>query len=292
MLKKSWATLLVLLAFSLNLYADNHKDKDQGHNEDKSDFPHAKLELNLLKKKHYAPMPVELDASKSMAKKGNTLVMYEFDFGDGSAKKIVNTPIIKHTFEILGETFLDSLKFWNKKSDEKSFTITLRVQDNNGTWSAPKTKKIELKQIPDPGKKGKETLAGIDEDEDGVRDDVQLYIASQFNNDTPVVREALRQHAIMVQKNLLSANNKEQSIIDSYAMMKSAGCLRYLKIGYGFMDIGGDKDYSSKISNFMFNTKARILAEILADKNFSGQVWKLPSEEEEAHQCNFNESDL
>jgi len=268
MLKKSWATLLVLLAFSLNLHADNHKDKDQDHNEDKSDFPHAKLELNLLKKKHYAPMPVELDASKSTAKKGNTLVMYEFDFGDGGPKKLINSSKVNHIFEILG----------NK--DKQKYEVSLRVQDNLGNWSKVAKKNVELKQIPDPGELGKKTIKGIDVDEDGVRDDIQLYISHKFKDETPIVREALRKYSISITKNLLSSQNKIQNVIDSHATLDRLMCVLYFK--------SKNKNVDEKVYGRMINTKERVLAETLSDKNFNGETRRLKQNEDHSKFCDFD----
>src|SRR5216683_231714 len=49
-----------------------------------------------------------------------------------------------------------------------------------GTWSMTATISITLP--PDPGAAGKATLQGIDSDGDGVRDDIQRYIALTYPN--------------------------------------------------------------------------------------------------------------
>jgi len=53
---------------------------------------------------------------------------------------------------------------------------------------------------PDPGEAGKVTLEGIDSDGDGVRDDVQRYIALTYP-DSEKTRLALTQHAKVVTTN-------------------------------------------------------------------------------------------
>jgi len=48
---------------------------------------------------------------------------------------------------------------------------------------------------PEPGKKGKDTLMGIDSDEDGVRDDIQIFIGDKYPNDK-TTRDALTQFSL------------------------------------------------------------------------------------------------
>ncbi len=56
---------------------------------------------------------------------------------------------------------------------------------------------------PDPGEYGKRTIAGIDSDRDGVRDDVQRWIYAFVPNE-PKKQFALRQQARFFQKYMLS----------------------------------------------------------------------------------------
>jgi len=271
MLKKSWVILLSLVLYSLCLYADNKKDEGHEEGNDQMNLPQAKLELNLLKKKHYAPMPVELDASKSFAKKGNNLVSYEFDFNDGSPKKVVNLPKVNHIFEIRGPSTIDKLKIWKKKEDEKKFTVTLRVQDNVGVWSKPSKKVLELKQIPDPGSKGNKTLEGIDLDEDGIRDDVQLYISSLLADATPQERAAFRQWARDYMASYLVTNDKQLTIARNFQVFKSYDCIRVI---YKSLN-KGTSDYfpiSDKVLAEILNTDERVKADHKSYSLFSGQV--------------------
>ncbi len=59
---------------------------------------------------------------------------------------------------------------------------------------------------PDPGEAGKETLEGIDTDEDGVRDDVQIAIAKLYpvNENT---RLTLTQLATSIQQSIIAVNS-------------------------------------------------------------------------------------
>ena len=56
---------------------------------------------------------------------------------------------------------------------------------------------------PDPGAAGKATLAGIDADTDGVRDDVQIAIYERYPDDA-LKRSTLTQNAIALQKAIIA----------------------------------------------------------------------------------------
>lgn len=63
------------------------------------------------------------------------------------------------------------------------------------TLSDPITVTVDpFKLPPDPGEAGKQTLAGIDSDHDGVRDDVQRYIQLEYQSSART-RAALSQYA-------------------------------------------------------------------------------------------------
>jgi hypothetical protein len=64
---------------------------------------------------------------------------------------------------------------------------------------------------PDPGEAGKESLEGVDCDRDGVRDDIQRWIALTYP-DSEKTRAALTVVAKNRQLALLNADNKSLSI--------------------------------------------------------------------------------
>ena len=64
---------------------------------------------------------------------------------------------------------------------------------------------------PDPGEAGKTTLEGIDSDGDGLRDDIQRYIALTYP-DSQKTRAALRQAAIALQKIILESPDEESAL--------------------------------------------------------------------------------
>jgi len=246
----------LLVSFSNSLLAEIDHDKNPKYEDEnekeEGPFPHAKLHLNLLKKKHYAPMPVELDASGPRAKKGKTIVLYEFDFGDGSGKIQQAQSSIKHTYEIL-----ENIK-------EKKIVVKIRVQDSDGKWSKQKNKTLELKQIPDPGENGKKTVAGIDLDENGIRDDIDRLINFQFKNLTVLQRQALRQYAVRTQTELTNSKNKT-AIVNLWQTDRSTRCLA--------ARMGMEESFAAEkiIETAYLNTDERALASVDVGKQLAGE---------------------
>jgi hypothetical protein len=79
---------------------------------------------------------------------------------------------------------------------------------------------------PDPGEAGKQTLEGIDSDNDGVRDDVQRWIAIVFLNNQ-VIQQALQQHAVALQ-DTLSAVDPAAAQEASSRELAAARCLAHV----------------------------------------------------------------
>ncbi len=135
--------------------------------------------------------------------------------------------------------------------------------------------------VPDP-KKNVATIAGVDSDNDGIRDDIQRWINEEFNSQ-PKVKMAMRQIAMGRQLDLLSVASKELSIVSSRKVLDNNHCI------YSIMnpDVGHKliKDLDSRL----LNTKDRLEADIKANANFSGQAYELPGETEDGKaRCSFN----
>ena len=62
----------------------------------------------------------------------------------------------------------------------------------------------------DPGDAGKATLQGIDSDNDGVRDDVQIGIAERYPNDISSQR-VLTQQAVSLQNTIIAGDSGDQN---------------------------------------------------------------------------------
>jgi hypothetical protein len=84
--------------------------------------------------------------------------------------------------------------------------LALPVQGNTAEPIA--TGKAELP--PDPGRAGRQTVAGIDVNNNGVRDDVERYIATHFDNDDKVMR-LITNLFISTQTGLVATTEKESA---------------------------------------------------------------------------------
>lgn len=135
--------------------------------------------------------------------------------------------------------------------------------------------------MPDP-KLNDKTVAGIDSDGDGVRDDIQRWIDEAYTS-RPKVKMAAKQFATGVQLNITSVNNKAQSIASLKKTLVDLHCLKYIA---GIEQ--GINIHDELMAKFL-NTKDRRNAEIQANANFKGQHWSIPRKEEDRKaSCSFN----
>ncbi|NJK65061.1 MAG: hypothetical protein HC921_22225, partial [Synechococcaceae cyanobacterium SM2_3_1] len=81
----------------------------------------------------------------------------------------------------------------------------------------------DLPPEPDP-ELNNQTIAGIDLDGDGLRDDVQRYIYKRFPNDDQG-RNALLRYAITHQNVLLTADDREASIEAKRRRFDASECI-------------------------------------------------------------------
>ncbi|HKP94269.1 MAG TPA: PEP-CTERM sorting domain-containing protein [Fibrobacteria bacterium] len=128
---------------------------------------------------------------------------------------------------------------------------------------------------PDPGEGGKSTLAGIDANGNGIRDDVEIYIAANFGH-SEKLREALNQMAVSTQKGIV-ATTVQQSMDAANADMRSMECLRYVS--------PGSKAWKS-LEAVSLNTPDRIRAWEAHEERLGGKVF--PSAENEKASCGFD----
>jgi len=131
---------------------------------------------------------------------------------------------------------------------------------------------------PDPGPAGKATLAGIDSDNDGVRDDVQRWIVFNYPNSAKT-RAALTQMTKTMQQFLLSAADPVKSYANAVQQDRDIECLVYVQPN-NYYDIG------MKLRAIFLNTDLRTKAWLQADKHLSGKGF--PSHSNKKLGCNFN----
>ena len=133
---------------------------------------------------------------------------------------------------------------------------------------------------PDPGEAGKATLEGIDSDKDGVRDDVQRYIAITYPKSAKT-RAALTQMAKATLNEIRDAHKGQELVDDVVAVADVVKCM-----GYIFSNDEYDTVYDA-INDQILNTPQRSAAELLVNQRLSGGAIGLPSGDGKA-QCDFN----
>lgn len=134
---------------------------------------------------------------------------------------------------------------------------------------------------PDPGEAGKKTVAGIDADGDGVRDDVQRYIYRTYSQDE-LKRKAMLQYAKAQQERLRNVLNREISIEKSNKFLRAAECVVAV-----FGDVRSTFGPLDILDAVIVNTKARVKADIQASVNYSGQIYTLLPYGQEFEACEF-----
>lgn len=140
---------------------------------------------------------------------------------------------------------------------------------------------------PDPGEAGKATLAGIDSDGDGIRDDVQRYVELTYSGDENInVRKALRQKAQGIQQKLLASSNKEESVRLLHEREKDGYCLA------GVMGVTASSNAGDALRAQILNTEMRSRAWTAFNRNISGEFGGNVYPWEYLTQCNFDVSQI
>ena len=133
---------------------------------------------------------------------------------------------------------------------------------------------------PDPGEEGKATLAGIDSDADGVRDDIQRYIALTYQ-DSQKTRAALRQLTLALQKAILESPDEESALRNTETEARASECLWYIH-----------SESSIKISNLLMaeylNTLERSRGYLEYDSKLGGHIFGGKDFDEYKTSCTFD----
>ena len=139
---------------------------------------------------------------------------------------------------------------------------------------------------PDPGKAGKESIAGIDANVNGVRDDVERFIVFSYPDLTPEhenTRNALFQYAEAAGEGLLVADDKEAARVAGEEVQKAVEC------GWFVMnnDINSASRAQNEITAQLLNTVARTKAHSRYSSQLSGKIFHLDSGPTSAENCQF-----
>jgi hypothetical protein len=130
---------------------------------------------------------------------------------------------------------------------------------------------------PDPGEAGKQTLAGVDSDHDGIRDDLQRYIALTYSS-SPVTMDALRQTTKVVQGVVLDSASTNSSINHATDLARALECLEAIR------PADAATVHETLISQAL-NTEARGLAFLASNDRLGGTVFPLASVNGRAASC-------
>lgn len=155
------------------------------------------------------------------------------------------------------------------------------VSQNSGT-PAPEIPGLP----PDPGEAGKATLAGIDFDNDGVRDDIQRYIAMTYPNSAKT-RAALTQYAKVVQNAILDANDKQKSVQHGQEVSEASECLTYV-LG----SVIPSRQAKTALRPIILNTDARTKVYLTYNDQLGGEVFPGTPDSQIASTCKFDLSTL
>jgi len=164
--------------------------------------------------------------------------------------------------------------------------------ENRSNSSAPaNTGTTEIPGLPpDPGEAGKATLAGIDSDNDGVRDDIQRYIALTYPNSTKN-QAALTQMAKVMQNALLDANDKQKSVKHGEEVSKASECHTYL-LGNDVAAVDASYKMEKDMDSIILNTDARNKAYFTYNDQLGGEVFFGTPDSQIATACDFDVASL
>jgi hypothetical protein len=170
-------------------------------------------------------------------------------------------------------------------------TVTWTATDaNNNSATATQLVTVTDNSIfanlpPDPGAAGKATLAGIDSDNDGVRDDVQRWIAMTYPNSAKT-RAALTQMAKAKQMILMNAADAVNARTYALEAGRASGCISYVRKQVLGTIVTDAYDIKREIEAIYLNTYLRTMAYLQYDSHLGGMSFTLPPNNSSV--CNFN----
>lgn len=141
----------------------------------------------------------------------------------------------------------------------------------------------------DPGEAGKATIEGIDSDGDGVRDDVQRFIAFKYP-DSEMIRLMLTARAKSFQDKIGDANDEALSIQHTEESMLMSNCSEHIAWKKN-IDLRDWFDMERELQAEVINTDARIRNYIIYNdqggrRNYSAGIQRGP--EEAKRHCPFD----
>jgi hypothetical protein len=128
----------------------------------------------------------------------------------------------------------------------------------------------------DPGNEGKQTVQGVDADEDGLRDDVQIHVHQKYPDGE--VRAAAIQLARSFQSLIITGTNKPSALMAALSMNRAIDCLY-------FLDVAKFGDRVDDIEGVVVNTGARARAYAKAGAFLSGGSYSVSTVANNSASC-------
>ncbi len=174
-------------------------------------------------------------------------------------------------------------------AEPATFKGTLQLRDGVGPGAKNLAKPLQITLIilepgpggglpPDPGEEGRATLEGIDSDGDGIRDDIQRFIALT-HPDSEKLRAGLTQFTRVVQEALLVRDDKPLSLNASSRSDRAIECLYFLLSS-------GAADVINELHAEILNTVERSRAYLTYDAQLFGGIF--PSASQFKLSCAFD----
>ncbi|MFH2091142.1 MAG: hypothetical protein ABIJ31_02155 [Pseudomonadota bacterium] len=238
-----------------------------------------------------AESALEYNSHTQVSKKRIDRFVYEYSFTVTITNNGQDADAVKATFSINSPytTIIDSeVTFGNISAGTTvTSTDTYTIQQDRRypfdtdavTWSF-------FSLPPDPGEEGKQTLLGIDSDNDGVRDDIQRYIYFTYPNEEKV-RLALTQIAKNFQELLPVSDNPEIAHENVKKLYCSRDCLDYIKGG-----VRNAMDISRALKAEILNTEERSFAYIEFNNSLAGKTTTMVPFKERKNCCLFDVDNL
>lgn len=126
-------------------------------------------------------------------------------------------------------------------------------------------KEVLDKLPPDPGEEGKKTLLGIDSNNDGLRDDLERFVAIRFHG-RPTIQRYMREDLKFMTRIAATSGNKAQSVAATTEYLQFTDCRRW--------HWGEISKHLMRYTDIAFmNTAERYAAHVAAARHFSGESW-------------------
>jgi len=162
--------------------------------------------------------------------------------------------------------------------------------DTNSTGNTEAVEVIHGYTLPPEPDKiiNNSTLLGIDSNNNGVRDDVEIWILKKYKDKHPIYTEIAMQTGRAWQKVLEDPNNASET---SKLLDAAQDCEFYFQFDakqFGDPILVGEFIFDRAYERIVVNTQARKVAYKTYDASFSGGITTLPIISEEKDSCDFN----